>query len=277
MITSSTYNISGVNISPYLSARSIVNTERQTLPSQSDFQLPAQKQVRKPSDSVISQTFLHQLPTPRRDIAKIALQYFENAIPEQALANLSTQELMLRAISQTAIASFKSTSLEIFAQDGYMLDESGQVRSKTFVYSDTSRYRVRHQESSFRTALGYFWIRKTTISHNNKLTGELEESHTVTSFVFYPKEWLQLLGVRNGLEAVTASAGRSWLYNCRLTVTRAVRENSLIFELCSAGETQAVRLLLEKGHGSVIDTSPKGWKPLHVRNYPFPCTWFDLS
>lgn len=181
---------------------------------------------------------------------------------------------MLHAISQTAIATFKSTSQEIFAQDGYMIDEYRQIRSKTFVYSEHLRYRVRHQTSSFRTALGCVWIRKTTIGHDNKLTGELETSQTVTSIVFYPREWLQLLGVRNGLEAVTASAGRSWLYNCRLTVTRAVREDALIFELCSAGETRAVQLLLEKGHGSVVDTSPKGWKPLHVRDYPISMDMF---
>jgi hypothetical protein len=198
------------------------------------------------------------------DYANNALMYFEKAIPEQVLANFTVQELMLHAISQTAIATFESTSQEIFAQDGYMMDEYGQVRSKTFVYSENVRYQVHHQATSFRTALGCLWVRRTTISYADELTGKLKRSQTVTSIAFYPTKWLQLMGVRNGLEAVIASAGRSWLYNSRVTVTRAIQEDSLIFELCSAGETRAVQILLEKGQGSVVDTSPKGWKPLHV-------------
>ncbi|KAJ4381820.1 hypothetical protein N0V86_003185 [Didymella sp. IMI 355093] len=60
-----------------------------------------------------------------------------------------------------------------------------------------------------------------------------------------------------------ASAGRSWLYNCKVTVTRAIPEDAMIFKLCLAGETKAVQMLLEEGQGTVVDTSPKGWKPLH--------------
>ncbi|KAL5117771.1 hypothetical protein ACEQ8H_004381 [Pleosporales sp. CAS-2024a] len=112
-------------------------------------------------------------------------------------------------------------------------------------------------------ASGCLRLRKTVICHVNDFTGELEKSQTVTSIVFYPGRWLQLLGVRIGFEALAASAGRSWLYNCRVTVTRAVAEDALIFELCSAGESRAVQLLLERGQASVVDTSPKGWKPLH--------------
>ena len=73
------------------------------------------------------------------------------------------------------------------------------------------------------------------------------------------------MGIQGGIEVVTASAGRSWLYNINMTVTRAVPEDSLIFELCSTGQTRAVEALLEKGMASVVDTSPRGWKPLHVR------------
>lgn len=91
-----------------------------------------------------------------------------------------------------------------------------------------------------------------------------ERSQCITSFVFYPTKWVQQLGIRNGIEAVMASAGQSWLFNCRLTVTRAVPEDSLIFELCRTGQTRAVEILLNKRMGSVVDTSPKGWKPLHV-------------
>lgn len=190
--------------------------------------------------------------------------YLEKAVSEQAIARFSAQELMLNAISQTAVASFESTSLEILAEDGYMMDEFGQVRAKTFVYSKSLRYRISHQTTSFRTALGCLWVRTTTIRHTNESSGKVEKFQTVTAIVFYPTRWLQLLGIRNGIEAIMASAGRSWLYNCRITVTRAVPEDAMIFELCLAGETRAVQMLLEKGQSSVVDTSPKGWKPLHV-------------
>jgi hypothetical protein len=75
------------------------------------------------------------------------------------------------------------------------------------------------------------------------------------------------MGIQTGLEAVVVSGGRSWLFNCNITVTRPVSDDSLIFELCRTGQTRAVEALLEKGMASVVDTSPKGWKPLHVRCY----------
>jgi hypothetical protein len=61
-----------------------------------------------------------------------------------------------------------------------------------------------------------------------------------------------------------SSAGQSWLFNCRITVTCALPGDSLIFELCRTGQTRAVQTLFDKGLASVVDTSPKGWKPLHV-------------
>ncbi|KAF9700525.1 hypothetical protein EKO04_001240 [Ascochyta lentis] len=160
-------------------------------------------------------------------------------------------------------ATFEPTSMDIFAQDGYIIDDCGQLRSKTFVYAENLRYRVHHQTSSFRTAFGCAWVRTTTIYLGSDPESTPAKSQTVTSLVFYPTTWLQYLGVKTGLEAVVASAGRSWLFNCRLTVTRAVPEDSLVFELCQTGQTRAVEALLEKGMGSVVDTSPKGWKPLH--------------
>jgi hypothetical protein len=64
---------------------------------------------------------------------------------------------------------------------------------------------------------------------------------------------------------VVSSAGQSWIFNCRITVTHALPEDSLIFDLCRTGQTRAVQTLFDKGLASVLDTSPKGWKPLHVR------------
>lgn len=266
VVQSPTYNISAkFNVSQTMQGRSIVHRARQTLPCPPELKSAPPQQLRK-SPSFTGQRFLHPLPAVSGNAARNALMYFEQAVPAQALAGFTVQELMLHAISQTAIATFETSSLEIFAQDGYMMDQCGQIRSKTFVYSDRVRYRVRHQASSFRTALGCVWVRKTIISQTDEFSKESEKSQTVTSIVFYPTKCLQMMGVRNGLEAITASAGRSWLYNCRITVTRAVPEDAMIFELCLAGETRAVQMLLEKGQGSVVDTSPKGWKPLHVRS-----------
>jgi hypothetical protein len=220
--------------------------------------------LRKSPSSLTGQRFVHPLSSASQDVAKNALMYFEQVVPQQASADLTLQELMLNAISSTAIASFQTTSLEIFAQDGYMMDECGQVRAKTFVYSESLRYRVCHEATSFRTALGCLWVRRTCISRANEVTGKLEKAQTVTSVVLYPTRALQLLGLKNGFEAIMASAGRSWLYNCKVTVTRAIPEDAMIFKLCLAGETRAVQMLLEEGQGTVVDTSPKGWKPLHV-------------
>jgi hypothetical protein len=250
--------------------RPIVGRAPQILPATREASLPTKAHSKRSRSSLIGQHFLYRLPADSHHVDRGALIRFEKTPAKQALATLKIQELMLHAVSQTAIATFESTSLDILAQDGYMLDNCGQVRSKTFVYSENIRYRIHHQATSFRTALGCLWIRTTTIDHAHELDDQLENLRTVTSFVFYPVRWLQLLGVRNGFEAIIASAGRNWLYNCKLTVTRAVPQDSVIFKLCSAGEYRAVQMLLESGQASVVDTSPKGWKPLHVRYYIRP-------
>jgi hypothetical protein len=177
------------------------------------------------------------------------------------------QELMLHAIAQTAVTTFESTSMEIFAQDGYTIDACGQLRTKTFVYAENLRYHVNHHVSTFRTALGCAWLRTTTLHHDNKSSKRRRKLQIIRSLILYPTRWLQYMGIQNGLEAVVASGGRSWLFNCNITVTRPVPDDSLIFELCRTGQTRAVEALLEKGMASVVDTSPKGWKPLHVSCY----------
>jgi hypothetical protein len=190
---------------------------------------------------------------------------FEKFVSEQSTAKFQVQELMLNAIAKTAVAAFNPTSMEIFAQDGYTLNECGQLQSRTFVYAEKARYRVCHHSSSFRTALGCAWVRTTTLYLDGVPENAEEKSQTVTSLVFYPTAWLKFLGIRNGLDAVVAYASQSWLLNCRLTVTCSVPENSLIFDLCRTGQTRAVEMLLDKNMASVVDTSPDGWKPLHVR------------
>jgi hypothetical protein len=206
---------------------------------------------------------LDRAPSTNEVLTANALMHLKRPVHGQCMQKFHIQQLMLHAIAQTAIATFESTSLEILAHDGYMIDECGQPRAKTFVYAGSLQYRIRHHASSFRTALGHAWVRTTTIHPTkNPTAGGFQ---TVTSFVFYPTVWLKCLGFQRGLEAVISSAGQSWLFNCRITVTYALPEDSLIFELCRTGQTRAVETLFEKGLASVVDTSPKGWKPLHVR------------
>ncbi|KAK7187424.1 hypothetical protein PSPO01_06654 [Paraphaeosphaeria sporulosa] len=189
------------------------------------------------------------------------LKYMMKPVDGSYRSELQIQQLMLHAISKIAIAAFETTSLDILARDSYIVDECGQPRAKTFVYADRLRYSIHHTTSSFQTPLGPVWVRKTTIyPTNDPAAGSYQ---TVTSIVFYPRTWMKCLGFQRGLEAAMSSAGRSWLLNCRVTLTRAVPEDSLIFELCRTGQTRAVETLLGKGLGSVVDTSPKGWKPLH--------------
>ena len=188
-------------------------------------------------------------------------------LTERSSINYEVQELMLHAIAQTAVTTFEPTSLEIYSQDGYTIDECGQLRTKTFVYAENLRYRVRHHVSTIRTALGCAWLRTTTIHHDNKSSKRRRKPQIVRSLILYPTRWQQYMGIQSGLEAVVASGGRSWLFNCNITVTCPVPDDSLIFELCRTGQTRAVEALLEKGMASVVDTSPKGWKPLHVRRY----------
>lgn len=207
---------------------------------------------------------IQRLPVTASHMVKRVLKNFEQSVPDPATAGLRIKELMLHAMRQTAIATLESNSLEIFAQDGYTLDTNGFIRSRTFVYSESLRYRVRHQTTRFRTAFGCVTIRKTIIYLQGDAGDNNETPQSVTSTVFYPMNWLQCFGVKRGLEAIVASGNQHSLFNCRLTVTRAIPEDSLIFKLCKEGETRAVELLLSEGRGSVVDTSPKGWKPLHV-------------
>ena len=195
-----------------------------------------------------------------------ALQPSRKMSKERLSINHEAQELMLHFIAQTAVTTFEPTSMEIYSQDGYTIDECGQLRAKTFVYAENLRYHVNHHVSVFRTALGCAWLRTTTIHHGNRYSKRSRKSQIIRSLILYPTKWQQYMGVRSGLEAVVASGGRSWLFNCNITVTRPVSDDSLIFELCRTGQTRAVEALLERGMASVVDTSPKGWKPLHVRH-----------
>ncbi|KAF2132818.1 hypothetical protein P153DRAFT_174268 [Dothidotthia symphoricarpi CBS 119687] len=226
--------------------------------------LSAVTQVQMASSTFRKQPFRRaDFPVASDEVATNVPAWLNKVVLERSIVVGKAQELMLHTISQMATAKFESTSMEIFAQDGFMMDDSGGVRSKTFVYSKNLRQRVCHQSSSFQTPFGCVWVRTTTIHLNDHIGGTLPKSQSVTSIVLYPATWIQRLGFKNGLEAIIAMGNKNCLFTCRLTLTRAVPEDSLIFELCRTGQTRAVKTILNKGIGSVVDTSPKGWKPLH--------------
>lgn len=97
-------------------------------------------------------------------------------LTQQSSIDFRMQELMLHAIAQTAVTTFGSTSMKIFARDGYTIDQCGQLRTKIFVYAENLRYRVNHKISTFRTVLGCAWIRTTTIHHDGRFSKRCKKS-----------------------------------------------------------------------------------------------------
>lgn len=253
-----------VNVFDNVRRRNIAeNPPQRQLCLTEDDEEPLWTPVHSVPSKLVGQRSLRRMTSVSEHMEKYA--YHSKTVAEQSVVRYEVQELMLHAIAQTAVTTFDSSSLEIMAQDGYTIDQCGQLRAKTFVYAENLRYRCSHQVSSFQTGLGCVWIRTTTMFHSSGSGKKAKQPQTIRSLVLYPTRWLRFMGIQGGIEVVTASAGRSWLYNINMTVTRAVPEDSLIFELCSTGQTRAVEALLEKGMASVVDTSPRGWKPLHVR------------
>ena len=258
-------NLMSVNVFDDVRRRSIAKHPlQQQLRLMEDDEEPLWTPVHSVPSKLVGQRSLRRMTSASEHMGKYAY-HSTTAAAKQSVVKYEVQELMLHAIAQTAVTTFDTSSLEILAQDGYTIDQCGQLRAKTFVYAENLRYRCSHQVSTFQTGLGCVWVRTTTMFHSSGSGKKPKQPQTIRSLVLYPTEWLRFIGIQSGIEIVTASAGRSWLYNINMTVTRAVPEDSLIFELCSTGQTRAVEALLEKGMASVVDTSPKGWKPLHVR------------
>lgn len=224
----------------------------------------ASVQLHRDSSSPEEREPCPRLPTINDLLSKNKLMHFKRAGPERLAPKFQIHQLMLETIAQTAIQTFEPTSLEIFAQDSYIINGCGQLQSKTLAYAEKLRHRVCHHASTFRTALGRVWVRTTTLFPIGDPEDTTEKPQTVTFVAFYPTAWLQYFGARKGFEAVVASVNRSWQFNFRLTLTSAVPDDSLIFDLCRTGQTRAVELLLSKRLASVGDTNPDGWKPLHV-------------
>ena len=208
------------------------------------------------------------------DVVKGILKHSVELAIEQLIDSGTVQELMSQAIGR--VTAFESTLSGDYNSKVYNIDAAHRYRTRPFPYQRTeavndddaypisrfSRSRVCHRTSSLGVAFGCIWVRTSTLHLEADSEAPKGGFQTVTSFIFYPATWLKRIGVKHGMEASMVNSKDGWQFH--FNPLRAVPENSPIFDLCRTGQVKAVELLIQKGHGSVLDTSPKGWTPLHV-------------
>ena len=125
-----------------------------------------------------------------------------------------------------------------------------------------SRTRICHSTTAMGTLFGKVWLRTSTLKVEDCAGAAKGKYEIITSFIFYPSEWLTRIGLRYGVEANLRTSTSGWRFD--YSPVRAVPDNSLIFRLCREGELKAVQILLERGDASIRDTNSQGWTPLHV-------------
>jgi hypothetical protein len=216
-------------------------------------------------------------------VSSKAVQSFMRQALHMAVDNLfasgTVEELMDTTLDR--VTAFESISSGTCDKDGNELkpgrkasttgyggsEEEGKRPSQGRRNSSFSRARVCHQTSSMGVVLGSIWVRTSTLKVEDTSDSTGRKLEIITSFIFYPASWLSRFGLGYGTEAsLNYSQEKGWKFN--FIPIRAVPEDSLIFDLCRQGATQAVKLMLARGDASVKDTSPKGWSPLHVGLFP---------
>ncbi|RYP15611.1 hypothetical protein DL765_005590 [Monosporascus sp. GIB2] len=192
-----------------------------------------------------------------------AVQKFLQQSLHMAVDNLfasgTVQQLMDSTLNQ--VTSFDSITSGTYTADGYDLHPGSatykavhgvpEERSRPDQNScpRLSRSRTCHRTSSMGVLLGSIWVRTSTLKTESGSCPSAGKLEVVTSFIFYPAPWLTRIGLGYGTEAnLNYSATGGWKFN--ITPVRAVPENALIFDLCRRGETQAVKLMLERGDAS---------------------------
>lgn len=205
------------------------------------------------------------------DISQFRNDHIRRNHAGQLTGNCEAAELVLMLDPSTDIERQSSTtkqSMRDFSElrtlSRQASNEDHETQTRTTRFSKGTACWISHTASVNKVAVGSIWVRSTTIHLDDEEDASICKSQTVTSTAFYPASWVQRLGITNGVEILLASGSKSWLYTGRLSLTCAIPEHSSIFELCRTGQTQAVQILLSKKLGSVLDTSPTGWKPLHV-------------
>jgi len=167
------------------------------------------------------------------------------------------------------MTSFESTATGEYNHEEYHIfnevssKDCRQVGNENYCPSfEGSFSRACHQTSSIGVVLGKIWVRISTLRMTTNSTGPEGSFQIVTSFIFYPANWLLRFGLNRGVEASIRSSKRGWQFD--FNPIRAVPDNSLIFELCKIGDVRSVEHLIQRGGASILDTSSKGWMPLHV-------------
>ncbi|RYP62973.1 hypothetical protein DL771_009500 [Monosporascus sp. 5C6A] len=170
-------------------------------------------------------------------VSSEAVQTFLQKSLHMAVDNLfasgTVQQLMDSTLNQ--VTSFNSITSGTYTAGGFDLHRGASTTC--------------HRTSSMGVVLGSIWVRTSTLRTEDGSDPSAGKLEVVTSFIFYPASWLTRIGLGYGTEAnLNYSATGGWKFN--ITPVRAVSENALIFDLCRRGETQAVKLMLERGDAS---------------------------
>jgi hypothetical protein len=209
------------------------------------------------------------------DVTKRIFKQSVDAAFEQMIDSGTIHTILAHAIDR--VTSFESSSSGEYSTDGYTMDDmksrqrtslSGKapfVKGDANFYPATStspRSRIYHQTSRYGVAFGCIWIRKTTLHLEDDTETNDGKFESATSFIFYPAIWMKILGVHQGVEASMVNVQNGWHF--QINPVCAVPESSPIFDLCRTGQIRAVEILTRNQHASVLDTRPRGWRPLYV-------------
>lgn len=132
-----------------------------------------------------------------------------------------------------------------------------------------SQYEVDTYNSFAKNMLGEIYFTTKTFRVRSQMYTNLDASPSDDQYEFettvtlHPAPWLIRWGVNFGLRVAVAKSTEGWKQ--KLETYCAVPDDSLIFEHCSEGNLDGVRLLLSSGMASPRDTNSNGWTPLDVR------------
>lgn len=133
-------------------------------------------------------------------------------------------------------------------------DRSEQTNNSQRTY-DGSHFQVKTSLQTIDAGLGILTLKSTSA----KATGERGEDYCATKTFTVNFLW-RFATCRRGFRLSTNNNFDSWSFN----TIRTRPSESLIFELCKAGNAIDVNDLLRYGGASVFDADPDGATPLHV-------------
>ena len=189
---------------------------------------------------------------------------------DEMLASGILQQVLLSAMRQPS--SFETGYSGSFDPDGFDMhkEQPSSTAAGGHVDTDTpnrpprlGRSKTCHQKTSMGVMFGSIWVRTTTLKAAEGCDVSRGDLEFINSIIFYPSSWLNRLGLRYGTEATLQWSGTAgWKFNIK--PIKAVPESAYIFRMCKQGNIGAVHELFSSGDASLVDTSPKGWTPLHV-------------